>query len=205
MGVSAAAFGDHHAKTGVVTCGCETVDPALARDLAILRTSGRWFQRDNAAHRLGKRSWQRHPEILLALVDALLEDPKDEVREEAAESLGKLSACVPEVHMALVGAAKNDPDKGVRRQAAKSLKALKPHCEGACSACDPSVVIERRVPWDDRDTPILIEERPIPLDAIPPPPPDEPGLQPVLPDPLPQARKRPAAPPRGRVAARLPR
>ena len=145
LAAAALGCGDHHLRRVEVVAIVSAPNPAVDRELAILRCSPRWRERDNAAHRLAKYSWARNPQMLPALVAALTGDPQDDVRGEAAETLGKLAPCVPEVHEALGFAAARDPKFGVRHQAKKALKSLGKVCAAPCSACDPGVVIEREV------------------------------------------------------------
>ncbi|MDB5351561.1 MAG: hypothetical protein JWN86_2808 [Planctomycetota bacterium] len=135
------------------SCGVENL--TLTRDITTLQVAPRWRDRDNAAHRLAKFDWKCHPEIVHALVAAMLRDCNDEVREEAAESLKKLAPCLPEVHEALSHTARNDKDLCTRIQARKALRALGKNCEGSCSACDPSIAQFGSTPGE----PILFQRR----------------------------------------------
>jgi len=166
---STVGFGDHHLRRVEAISARDRFDPEVARDLAILRASPRWRARDDAAHRLGKVSWRKHPQILPALVAALTCDPEEEVREEAAESLGKLAPCIAEVHEGLATAARRDPDGAVRRQAKKALKSLGTFCEDPCGACDPGLVIERRaIDSEPVFVDLPMDAFPVPADELPP-------------------------------------
>ncbi len=129
--------GDQHAKrVGCCDlCGVETAK--VQYELQRLHADPRWRQRDNAAHELRKFDWHCHPEILSSLVQAMLSDCEEEVREEAAETLAKLAPCVPEVHAALAKAANCDPDHATRKWARRGLDRLKTRCGAACSICGP--------------------------------------------------------------------
>ena len=134
-------FGVHHSKVVVPCETCGVLTPAVAREIAILQQSPNWRQRDNAAHRMAKYDWKCHPILVDVLVTAMLRDCRDDVRGEAAETLGKFGACLPEVHEALALTARNDPDGEPRREARKALKKLSRSCEGPCNICGPSVVV----------------------------------------------------------------
>ena len=142
-------FGHHRARPVAVVrqvpatvgccdvCGVETT--AVQAEIATLTCAARWRQRDNAAHRLRDFDWQCHPEILPALVRAMLVDCEEEVREEAAESLAKIDPppCTPEVHAALARASECDPDHATRKQARKALARVGTQCAAPCSVCGP--------------------------------------------------------------------
>jgi len=129
--------GHHGPKEGCcAVCGVET--RAVLAEIQCLQASPRGHRREDAAHDLRKVDWHCHPEVVSALATALLNDGKDDVREEAAESLGKLAAGTPEAHAALTMAAEADPDHGVRHEARKALKKLKGRCAGACQVCGPA-------------------------------------------------------------------
>ena len=134
------------------------------REITILQQSSRWRERDNAAHRLAEYDWKCHPEIVAALVDSLLHDPQDDVRAEAAETLGKLKPCVPEVHEALARVAKCDPDHEPRKYAKKALKKLGKSCDAECLVCDPSFRTEI---IEGPSEPILMNPSVEPMDMPP--------------------------------------
>jgi hypothetical protein len=118
--------------------GCGAESAFVAAQIQTLQTCPRWRDRDRAAARLRKIDWQCHPEVVDALVVALLNDCEDCVRKEAAESLAKLAPCLPQAHEALARAAECAPDHGTRKWARKGLKALAKRCEGTCSVCVPA-------------------------------------------------------------------
>lgn len=135
--IAQAMLGIGHGR-GHGGCGDCGADPAkVSYEVMRLQTCDRWRARDNAAHALAKFDWKCHPEIVPVLVNALLRDCEEEVREEAAESLTKLAPCLPEVHAALERAARCDPDHATRKQAARGLKALANGCEAPCNVCGP--------------------------------------------------------------------
>jgi hypothetical protein len=103
-----------------------------------LQSHPRWRVRDNAAHALRKYDWRCHPEILSALAAAMLTDCEEEVREESAESLTKISPapCSVETHAALWQAAEGDPDHATRKWARRGLERVSKSCAGPCDACE---------------------------------------------------------------------
>ena len=166
----------------------------------MLRTSPRWKARDDAAEALRKYDWRRHPEAVFALRDALLLDPKDDVREEAAESLKKMAPAIPMIHEALIQAASGDPEDDVRDEARDALKAIGKRCVVECQACGPSkagpvVRLPRTIPpeW----LPILVPgQGPFPAAANTVPIPEAgPVLEPIPPSTLPRALPDPDVPP----------
>ena len=124
-------------------------------------------------------------------------DPSDDVREEAAESLEKMAACVPAAHEALSRAASGDPDHGVRKEARKALAALGRRCIADCQVCGPlptGSVIQGPTIIPPDWMPILAPG-PFARPASPRrPPADEPQLEP-LPPALPDASPLPDVPP----------
>lgn len=137
-------FGDH--SRGYVTaaeccedCGVRSAD--VDREIWRLHACASWRQRDNAAHALRKFDWECHPEMLASLSRALLSDCEEEVREEAAETLAKLSPppCVPEVHAALARAAECDPDHATRKWARRGLARIEDGCKADCGICEPAL------------------------------------------------------------------
>ncbi len=161
---------------------------ALFETIQTLQSHPSWKARDNAAHRLGEVSgWHDCPEIVPALCFALLHDPHEEVREEAAESLFKLRPSDPLVHRALTEAAWRDPDHATRKWARKALERIVLPIPSEFRGTN--VVIPPRVPGLDRpiapprgsqppildprlplDPPILYDPQSELPDPIPPPP-----------------------------------
>jgi len=91
---------------------------ALERLLGDLRF-GRDSEREDAAEKLGKLGDGR---AVPALVDALRNDPEEDVREEAAEALGRIGdrSALP----ALRWAARHDREDDVRDEARKAIKRI---------------------------------------------------------------------------------
>lgn len=128
----------HHHKPATSPGCCDDCGVETARVAALvcrLQTAPRWRDRDNAAHALRRVDWKCHPEAPLALVQAMLCDPEEEVREEAAESLAKMKPCLPEVHAALDRASKCDPDHATRKWARRGLNNLGKECVADCTLC----------------------------------------------------------------------
>jgi hypothetical protein len=156
-------------------CGVETT---RVRSLLVrLATCPRWRDRDNAAHALRNVEWECHPEVPRALVRALLCDPEEEVREEAAESLAKLKPCLPEVHAALDRASRCDPDHATRKWARRGLNNLGDECVDACTLCGTESEGAVLLPAGrSRVEPPIVVEPPLlfePGDAVPDAPPVE--------------------------------
>ncbi|WP_435017043.1 HEAT repeat domain-containing protein [Tundrisphaera sp. TA3] len=170
-----------------------------------LQSDPRWKVRDDAAHALAKFDWRAHPEVVYALCDALLLDPKDDVREEAAEALRDMAPCVPVAHQALRQAAMHDPEDDVREEAREALGRLRRRrCIADCTLCGPASVIVLHGPsalppaW----VPMLIPpssgggnplpgDPPVELDPLPPALPEQgpsmdpgSGLEPILEGPM---------------------
>jgi hypothetical protein len=128
--------GRHVARPGCcAACGVE--QGVVATELVQLQACPNWRARDRAARRLRRVDWHCHPEVVEALAFALMHDCADEVREEAAESLAKMAACLPAAHLALSRAAECDPDHSTRKWARKALRGVRRRCTGACPICGP--------------------------------------------------------------------
>ncbi len=196
---------------GAICCG-DLGQQVVARDIAILTTCPDWRQRDDAARRLRQHDWRCHPEAVDALATALLKDPEEEVREEAAESLAKMVPLDPRAFLAVKTAAERDPDWAVRfhaKLARKRIdrasrnfkrtvffhkpKPLIPRVE-LPSRLDlefrlglPRLHKPRLIPFEVRPTPEVIVPQPEPrLDLEPrvlPVPPDRPDVEEI--DPVP--------------------
>lgn len=113
-----------HEHKVVATCVDCKESAEVAGLIHCLQTAPRWKVRDDAAHDLRRFNWRCNPEIVDALAAALLNDCREEVREEAAQSLTKLAPCTPVAFVALETAACKDPDHATRNQAKRGLKAL---------------------------------------------------------------------------------
>ncbi|WP_406696742.1 HEAT repeat domain-containing protein [Singulisphaera sp. Ch08] len=142
------ALGGHgHHGSKVEACdSCGEKSGVILATVSRLQTSPRWRERDDAANDLRDFDWRCHPEIVGVLAFTLLNDPEEEVREEAAESLAKMAPCLPVAHSALSQAAENDRDFATRHWARKGLKALRGRCEGTCEVCVPGTSDEIVLP-----------------------------------------------------------
>ena len=120
------------------------------------------WTRDDAAHDLRRFDWRCHPEILDALVTALLRDPKAHVRSEAAQTLLAIEPvpCLPGVHAALAKAASGEPNLCARLWVRKALKRIERKCPAPCSACDACTSAASAIP--------LSEPEPVFNEAMPP-------------------------------------
>jgi hypothetical protein len=92
--------------------------PELLKDL---KTDGDEHKRSSAAEELRQYDPQQFPEIIPALIDALLNDNKPGVRAEAAQTLGKLRPVNVAAGNALEQALARDGSMRVRLQARSSL------------------------------------------------------------------------------------
>jgi hypothetical protein len=191
-----------HRRTGSVTPAAVVYgDPAnaaaarVATLIDVLQNHPRWRTRDNAAVALRGFDWRRHPVILDALASSLLNDPEDEVREEAAESLARIkpAPCLSTVHAALQHAAACDPDHATRKWARRALARLDLVCRDACDLCRSSVILDSRIETQRLNPTGVPLPLPSPIPTDPPsagrdvrawetsPPPDPPN--PSLPTP----------------------
>ncbi|MDG3003463.1 HEAT repeat domain-containing protein [Paludisphaera mucosa] len=126
-------------------CGAE--QSAVQEKVVKLRTASLWVVRRKAARGLRAYDWERHPEAVEALADAVLHDRQCLVRQEAAESLGKMKPCLPVAHEALACAAESDKSLIARHAAKKALKAVGKSCVEPCDVCGvDSEVIEEGIP-----------------------------------------------------------
>jgi hypothetical protein len=207
IGASAVGSHDHRGPKPPSCDECGAKSAAVRKEIQILRTSRKKGDREDAAEDLRKFDWRRHPEAVLALCDALVLDPSDDVREEAAESLGKMAPCVPAAHEALSRAASRDPDHGVRKEARKAMTAMTAmgrRCIADCQVCGPlpdSSVIQGPTIIPPDWMPILSPgpfARPVPT----PTPAEEPQLEP-LPPTLPNVSPLPDVPPPPPTPVRL--
>ena len=165
------------------SCGVRWV--AIDSNIARLKGSHRPHEREDAAEVLGRVKWMCHPEVVHALADALRFDPKDDVREEAAESLERMGACDPEAHLALRKAALSDRDGGVRKKSRKALASLPSRCLADCMVCGPTPVTPTKRLLTDGSYIVPGSERIVE---------STPGLlEPVQPSPVPIPTRRPSA------------
>ena len=86
-----------------------------------LKTDGDEHKRCSAAEELRQYDPQQFPDMIPALIDAVLNDKKPAVRAEAAQSLGKLRPVTPAAGAALEQALAKDGSMRVRLQARSSL------------------------------------------------------------------------------------
>jgi hypothetical protein len=186
----------HRASAPSICQACGVDGRATLPLIAQLQLAPRWQARDNAAHALRKFDWRRHPEVVYALCDALLLDPKDDVREEAAEALKEMKACVPVAHEALRQAAVRDPKDDVREEAREALKSMKRRCLADCRVCGPlptnvmiqgpNVIPENWLPMIAPAPGPVVVPSPVPGPDIFVTPPGElpPALEPILEGPV---------------------
>lgn len=116
---------------------CGEADAAVQEKVVKLRTASLWVVRRKAARQLRGYDWERHPEAVEALADAVLHDRQCLVRQEAAESLGRMKPCHPSAHEALARAAEDDPSLIARCAAKKALKSVGKACVEPCDVCGP--------------------------------------------------------------------
>ena len=176
---------------------CAEETPAVLQQITRLESCSGWMARRKAARALRKYDWRCHPEAAEALADALMNDDCGLVRQEAAESLAKMRPCLPEVHAAVARAAKCDSSLLTRCWAKKALKSLGKACVETCSICGPGSPGE-----GDAVSPLVPGTVPMPMDSTvkPLPPtrmivprtpsgvsPFNPGVNPPLPSPTPEA------------------
>jgi hypothetical protein len=86
-----------------------------------LKNDGDEHKRSSAAEELRQYDPQQFPDMIPALIDAVLTDKKPAVRAEAAQTLGKLRPVTPSAGAALEQALAKDGSMRVRLQARSSL------------------------------------------------------------------------------------
>ncbi|MFO0878276.1 MAG: HEAT repeat domain-containing protein [Gemmataceae bacterium] len=111
------------AQAGIFGRKKDKIDPkSRVPELIItLKSDGDADKRARAAEELRNFDASAHPEIIPALIDALLNDKKPTVRAEAAQSLGKIRPVSQTAGDALEQAHANDSSMRVRLQARSSL------------------------------------------------------------------------------------
>jgi hypothetical protein len=183
----------HHAPRPGCCDVCGVEKAVIAAEIGRLQTCPFWKDRDRAAIGLRHHAWECHPEIVVALANAMLHDCHEEVREEAAESLTKLAPCMGIAHQALAIAATADPDHATRHWAKRGLAKLNRRCEGACVVCAPGALAAPQAPVSE---PFLAPSTPVlPSTEIWIEPPAElPGTVPGT-SPFSSAAAKPAKPP----------
>ena len=163
--------GHHRACKGSDDCrSCLEDAREVAERIAIMQRHPSWRKRDGAARDLRDYDWHRHPELAPALAASLLNDPHEEVREEAAESLSKLAPCDPSAHVALRQAAIADPDHATRKWARRGLERLEGRCLGDCLICGPAPAAPASIVVNDPIVPGLAPppvgiERGVPIET----------------------------------------
>lgn len=144
--------------------------------IVILKSDGDADKRGQAAEELRNYDATAFPEIVAALVNALLNDPKPAVRLEAVQSLGKVRPVTQEAGDALEQALANDASMRVRLQARSTL--LQYHWAGYRSGKKPDVpplTPNREPPLAGPDgrpvvsTPTPPAPLPPPIQTMPPP------------------------------------
>lgn len=114
------------AQAGIFSRKKEKPDPKsrVPELIATLRSDGDADKRMHAAEELRNYDAASHPEIVPALIEALLSDKKPNVRAEAAQSLGKVRPVTQPAGEALEQAMAGDSSYRVRLQARSSLLGL---------------------------------------------------------------------------------
>jgi hypothetical protein len=114
------------AQAGIFSRKKDKPDPKsrVPELIATLRSDGDADKRARAAEELRNYDAAAHPEIVPALIEALLADKKPNVRAEAAQSLGKVRPVTQPAGEALEQAMASDSSYRVRLQARSSLLSL---------------------------------------------------------------------------------
>ncbi|MFO0927239.1 MAG: HEAT repeat domain-containing protein [Gemmataceae bacterium] len=148
----------------------EKIDPKsrVPQLIVILKADGDADKRGQAAEELRTYDASAYPEIIPALVNALLNDPKPAVRLEAVQSLGKVRPVTQEAGDALEQALANDASMRVRLQARSTL--LQYHWAGYRSGKKPDappLTPNREPPLAGPDG-RPIASTPVPVAPLPP-------------------------------------
>ncbi|WP_165244814.1 HEAT repeat domain-containing protein [Paludisphaera soli] len=128
-----------HASRQVECSDCGADFAAVEEQVVKLRTAPHWIARRKAARALRSYDWKQHPDAVEALSEAVRRDRQCLVRQEAAESLGKMKPCLPVAHEALSCAAKGDSSLIARLAAKKALKSVGKGCVEPCDVCGPEM------------------------------------------------------------------
>jgi hypothetical protein len=155
--------------------------PELVKEL---RTDGDEHKRSAAAEELRQYDPQQFPEMVPALIEALLSDAKPAVRAEAAQTLGKLRPVNPTAGAALEQALAKDGSMRVRLQARSSLmqyrwagyvpkvkeepaqaKVPPPQSKEPPLAAEPPPTAPRLAPVPSQATGLTSGPRPLPVGA----------------------------------------
>jgi HEAT repeats len=156
--------------------------------LLILKSDGDENKRSEAAEELRQFDGALFKEIIPALIESLMSDPKASVRVEAAQSLGKIRPPVREMLAPLEHARDHDASMRVRMQARSSLMNL--HFAGLRSA--PGDLKQDKPPPPSTKEPPLAPTAP-PLKPVPPK--DPPQAKPIATTPPPPAPRPAPLPP----------
>jgi hypothetical protein len=154
--------------------------------VSTLKADGDENKRSAAAEELRQFDPTAHPEVVPALVEALMQDSKASVRAEAAQSLGKLRPVNPQAGKALEHAVANDSAMRVRWQARSSL--LMYGMAGYHGGKKDEVLgpQTKEPPLADPEPPTIQTNPTSPLNTPPPPTPVRPPvLEPIPVPPLP--------------------
>jgi hypothetical protein len=174
-----------------------------------LKTDGDEKKRAGAAEELRQYDPTQFPDMIPALIDALMNDKKPGVRAEAAQTLGKLRPVSQQVGQALLLARDKDESMRVRLQARSSLLDYRWHGfkQDGKPADLPGATKEPPL----ADKPPTQELRPMPVVPTPPvtvkppekpveprvvAPPQPPQPQPQEPRPMPAVTPQPMGPQR---------
>lgn len=175
----------------------EKVDPKtrVPELISILKTDKDADKRARAAEELRNYEGAHHPEIIPALIDALQADAKPNVRNEAAQSLGKLRPISQAGGEALENATANDSSMRVRLQARNSL--LHYHWAGYRSGKKTDVPPLTPQPDGTKEPPAVVTTPVAPPKTIvlPVPAPVNKPPSKALTPPVPSSKEPPLAPP----------
>jgi hypothetical protein len=144
-----------------------------------LKTDGDEHKRCSAAEELREYDPSQFPDMIPALIDAVLNDKKPAVRAEAAQSLGKLRPVTPAAGAALEQALAKDGSMRVRLQARSSLLQYrwagyspKPANEPPPQSKEPPLAPELPAPAASAPRPVAVpaaSQRLMPVPATPAP------------------------------------
>ena len=112
--------------------------------ITIVKTDGDEHKRSSAVEELRQYDPKQFPNIVPALIDALMTDAKPSVRSEAAQTLSKLRPVTKEAGWALEQAVAKDSSMRVRLQARSAL--LHYHLAGYHGGKDPGPALSPQSP-----------------------------------------------------------
>jgi hypothetical protein len=133
--------------------------------ITIIKTDGDEHKRSSAAEELRQYDTKQFPNIVPALIDALMTDAKPSVRAEAAQSLSKLRPVTKEAGWALEQAVAKDASMRVRLQARSAL--LHYHLAGYHASKDTA---PPAVSPQSNEPPLAPPPKPATAQTPPPPP-----------------------------------